>query len=111
VFHTIWRDNDYRVAYDVTAPNSTTGEDDPASGLVLNIRLALTPGGSAIDTSLNKTATELPGAAGTYACVFEGSDITLYLATVNAVWVVVQAGVGDILCSNRVAVRDRRRAE
>lgn len=110
MFNPIYRSNDYYVQYDVTAPSSTTGERGAATGLILNIRLALSDGGAAIHSSLNKSASELSGAPGSYACVFEGSDIDTYLAGLHRVHVVVETGVGDILCSNLVAVRTVRRA-
>lgn len=111
MFNSIFRGNDYYVQYDVTAPSSTTGVRGAATGLILNIRLALTDGGPAIDASLNKSVSELSGKPGSYACVFEGSDIDTYLVGLHRVHVVIEAGVGDILCSNHVAVKDVRRAE
>lgn len=118
MFNPIYRGNDYYVEYAVTAPNGTTGAEEPVSDLVLNVRLSLTqddpltPGtGDAIHASLNKSAPELSGKPGSYACVFEGSDFDLHAdASVHHVFVIVEAGVGDILCNDRVAVRRVRRA-
>lgn len=110
MFDTIYLDNDYFVRYDVTAPDAATGEQTAAESLVLNVRLSRTRGGAAIDSSLNKTASELSGVPGGYTCVFEGSDLVTFLTGIHMVWVVVQAGVGDILCSNLVSVRATRAA-
>ena len=110
--------NDYRVQVTVKAPDdTTTGTLTPVSGLVLNVRLSLTasdplvPGsGTAIDAALNKSATELPGKPGTYACIFEGSDVDSFIGTaVTEVYVIIEAGVGDILCNERVDVKRLRR--
>ena len=115
MFDTIYLDNDYRAAYTITAPDDTSpqaeGSEEPAILLVINVRLSATEGGAAIDASLNRSAPELPGKPGTYTCIFEGDDLRTHLASVSRVWVVVAAGVGDILCSNRVSVKATRRAE
>lgn len=118
MFKPIYHGNDYRVQVTVKAPDdTTTGTLEPVSGLVLNVRLSLTAddplvvdSGTAIDSALNKSAPELPGKAGTYACVFEGSDIDSFIGTaVTDVYVIIEAGVGDILCNERVAVHRLRR--
>jgi hypothetical protein len=115
-FKPIYRSNNYRAFYEIEAPNAEN-ETVASDGLAINIRLSLTAydpdvpnSGVAIDTSLNKTATNLPGVG--YEAVFLGEDIDAFIAdTVTHVYVVIALGVGTILASNRVEVRGKRRAE
>ena len=117
-FKPIYRSNNYRLFYQVLGPNSEN-EDVGVAGLAVNMRLAFTPydpdipgSGVAIDTSLNKTATELTGMTGGYEAVFLGEDIDAYIPdTSTQVWGIVSIGVGTVLCSNRIAVQGKRRAE
>ncbi len=106
----IYLNNDYYARYDVRHPHSTSGASVPSTGLILNIRLSATAGGAAIDSTLNKPAPELSSRPGSYACVFEGNDLATFLAGRSSVFVVVEVGVGDILCSNIALVFARRAA-
>ena len=73
--------NDDMARVALTRVNTTTGEDEAATGLTgLTFRVAATENGSAINAALSVAAAEI-GTTGEYYAVLQGSDLTTYLAT------------------------------
>jgi hypothetical protein len=69
-------DNDWEPEYAVTQKNSSTGQDEPATGLVgLKARLSATDGGAAIDPTLETNVGERLSVPGTYFGFVEGDAL------------------------------------
>jgi hypothetical protein len=71
--------NDDEAEEVLTRKNAVTGATEPATGLTgLTFRLSATKGGTAIDSTLSKNATER-GTTGRYFAIFEGNDLATQL--------------------------------
>lgn len=101
--------NDYLIEEDITRPNTSTGEDEAAAGLVnLEGRLSLTPGGSAIHATLAVSLTERAGTPGRYFGVLQGTDLAANLpAGGTTVYVVITDATNVKLSVPKKVVAER----
>jgi hypothetical protein len=108
----IYLDNDYRLEVAITRTNTSTGLREPATGLTLTARLALTDGGPAINGALTATLTEASGKPGTYFGRLDGDVLraqdTAGALPSRAVWIVTGDGT-NVLVSEQTTVQRTRR--
>lgn len=94
--------NDKIEQFDLTTPDSTTGEDTPATGLSsLTVHYSATKSGATIHASLTKTLAERSEVPGRYYATEEGSDITAQLTAYanQRIFAVVKDSGGNVLKS------------
>lgn len=115
MYEPVYLGNDYEVEYTLTEIAPTTGKRGPLSGsTVLEAWLSATDAGAEVHASLRVTLTERSLKLGTYYGVFAGTDLTTRLTALltggQDFVFLVMADAGNVKTSNRVPLRDARRA-
>jgi len=105
----LYLDNDDEPEVDITRKNTTTGVVEAATGLAVTVHLSKTKDGTAIDSTLNKSATERSSKAGSYFAIFEGDDLRTHLAVLaNTIIYYVWLSGNDIKANEPVQVLAER---
>lgn len=94
--------NDKEEIFDLTRPNTSTGEDEAAAGLTgLTVHYSLTKAGAAIHADVTETLAEYASTAGRYHATMEGDSITARLSALEnpRIQAVVKDSGGNVKCS------------